>query len=164
MSRWHESGCKRPDVSVVDGIPYCNHCFAILPSEEMIMRDTYLPALQVPLLTNPEQMNLAWPWDTKYVTNNCAKALQAARRQQSDRLLWVDSLCIDYEDHHERAKHTRLVNQIYTKASRVIAYVSGRHPETDMAFDFLKKLKYRALSPIDGPRTASQEVKNSLRI
>ncbi|RAL04427.1 uncharacterized protein BO80DRAFT_399860 [Aspergillus ibericus CBS 121593] len=34
MNRWHESGCRRPDVSAASGILCCNYCFAVPTLEE----------------------------------------------------------------------------------------------------------------------------------
>lgn len=33
MYRWHELGCRRPDVVVAGSTPYCNYCSALSPSE-----------------------------------------------------------------------------------------------------------------------------------
>ncbi|CEL04466.1 hypothetical protein ASPCAL05595 [Aspergillus calidoustus] len=54
MYRWHESGCRRPDVSAASGLPTCSYCFAI-PS----LAQDALPRL--PQLQDSSEMNLTWP-------------------------------------------------------------------------------------------------------
>lgn len=33
MARWHERNCREPEVIIAGGIPYCNSCFSLAPSE-----------------------------------------------------------------------------------------------------------------------------------
>ncbi|KAL4874097.1 hypothetical protein BDV12DRAFT_191960 [Aspergillus spectabilis] len=55
MHRWNESGCRRPDVSAVSGLPCCAYCFAIPSTEDHDV------APQTPPLQNRSRLNLAWP-------------------------------------------------------------------------------------------------------
>ncbi|KAL5338841.1 hypothetical protein BJX70DRAFT_388273 [Aspergillus crustosus] len=60
MHRWHESGCRRPDVTAASGLPCCAYCFAI-PSI-----DDYDILPEPPQLENRSRMNLEWPPIIKY--------------------------------------------------------------------------------------------------
>lgn len=255
MSRWHESGCKRPDVSIAGGIPCCNYCFAIPPLEEDENRDIIdLSACNPPEVGRGEKSSLSWPsvvdytssnhshslppsrdflsvdtpqshsteatmmnededmqsespstiqsdvashrdvrllrlrsgladtplhadiemvnlsspslprydalsyssagdtkghypvflgpyWDIIYVTRSCEKALRAVRNSKSDRLLWVDLLCINQNDLEDKTEQVGLMHDIYSKASSVVAYICDESPETQMALVFLQKIK-----------------------
>lgn len=35
MARWHERHCRNPQVVLIDGIPFCNNCFALATSDEL---------------------------------------------------------------------------------------------------------------------------------
>ncbi|KAL4806397.1 heterokaryon incompatibility protein-domain-containing protein [Aspergillus unguis] len=63
MYRWHESSCRRPDVSIASGLPSCHYCFAISLLEEQPI------VSQPPLLRDRDQMNLSWPSAVTY--SNC---------------------------------------------------------------------------------------------
>jgi len=62
MSRWHEFGCRRPDVDVVSGIPCCNYCFALALQEDITAPS--IPPL--PRLRSRARMNLTWPSVVSY--------------------------------------------------------------------------------------------------
>ena len=259
MSRWHESGCKRPDVEVLGDVPCCQYCFAI-PSleDESTLTAPSIPPL--PQLRSRVRMNLTWPsvvsysrrcssptdraiqapmspdevsgtkdaknqagppeskynlsifpeitsadgirllrlspgragglihadielaclrsssrpiydalsytrgdesgnstgkcpifigpyWDIVYVTHNCADALRCMQHQQADRLLWVDSLCINQENPDEKSRQVGLMREIYTNAFKVIAYLGGASANSEIALGFLKTASAGLLIP-----------------
>jgi hypothetical protein len=53
----------------------------------------------------------------------------------------VDLLCINQNDLEDKTDKVRLLHEIYSKASKVVAYVCDESPETQMALVFLQKLK-----------------------
>ena len=67
MSRWHESACKRPEVTVAGGLPYCSYCFALGSLEQATPRagPPSAPSLQS---TNQSRknLNLVWPSIVSY--------------------------------------------------------------------------------------------------
>ncbi|KAJ9318617.1 hypothetical protein DTO271D3_1279 [Paecilomyces variotii] len=261
--RWHESGCRRPEVSTLSGTPCCHYCFA-LPSLEDAGNNPDIPIAQPPQLGNRAQMGLAWPsvvnytnetmssdgeascypqsqmsgeeglgknngqdqgsfpalksptrtspetlshgdirllrlrpapaddpihadievvhlqdpllpryealsytwsddsgdsdrscpvflgeyWDITYVTHNCEQALRAIRDHQVDRLIWIDSLCINQTCLDEKSHQVGLIREIFSKASKVIAYLGGESPESSTALRFLRE------TSIAGPITS----------
>ncbi|KIX03741.1 uncharacterized protein Z518_07294 [Rhinocladiella mackenziei CBS 650.93] len=60
MSRWHESGCRSPDVALLDNLPFCNYCFAIA-LHDGITHNATLPILPLHKVRSQSQMNLTWP-------------------------------------------------------------------------------------------------------
>jgi Heterokaryon incompatibility protein (HET) len=87
-------------------------------------------------------------WDIVYVTHNCEEALRSIRHQQVDRLIWVDSLCINQESADEKTHEAGLMREIYMNASRVVVYLGGASTDSDVALGFLKTAA--AESPTSG--------------
>ncbi len=56
-------------------------------------------------------------------------------------LLWVDFLCINQEDGMEKTEQVRMMQDIYSRASSVVTYLSAaNHDDADMAAYFLQEL------------------------
>lgn len=245
MYRWHESGCRRPDVSTASGLPCCSYCFAIPSLEDLTVHREPCP---VPKLHDRRRMNLSWPaavtysdwdpgnesgvsqsdinrglpepelpksflpelpsedsirllrlkpgtdgdpihvdletvhinqiplplydalsytsvndltdssepcpvfigsyWDVAYVSTTCGKALRRLRRRKSDRLLWIDSLCINQTKPVEKNGQVYILREIYARATKVVAYVGDEPPDSGPAFSFLKEIT--AFQPTPG--------------
>jgi hypothetical protein len=50
-------------------------------------------------------------------------ALKRIRVSYAGRLLWIDSVCINQNDHVERAQQVQMMDLIYSKSSRNIIYL-----------------------------------------
>lgn len=61
-------------------------------------------------------------FDVLLVTKNCESALRRLRKR-SDRLLWIDSICIDQNNSRERSAQVTHMDKIYSIASRVLIYL-----------------------------------------
>ncbi|KAK6194031.1 hypothetical protein LQW54_011833 [Pestalotiopsis sp. IQ-011] len=62
--------------------------------------------------------------DTLKITRNLDVALRRfAAESCKDRVFWIDAVCIDQGDLEERSQQVRLMTQIYTNASRVVAWI-----------------------------------------
>ncbi|KAL4885285.1 heterokaryon incompatibility protein-domain-containing protein [Aspergillus karnatakaensis] len=234
MHRWHESGCRRPDVSSASGLPCCAYCFAIptiedddarpqppqlhdrsrthltwppavtysrwksakedqngqvgdkdalpesspgksllpeLPSDDSIrllrlkpgtadepihaeldtVRISQIPlplyeALSYTSVDNSADSFESCPvyignyWDVTFVSKNCGKALRRLRRQKADRLLWVDSLCIDSSSPEEKNFQVHVLREIYSKATKVLTYIGDDSSDLSAAFAFLREI------------------------
>ncbi|KAL2866449.1 heterokaryon incompatibility protein-domain-containing protein [Aspergillus lucknowensis] len=258
MYRWHESGCRRPDVSTARGIPGCGYCFAISPLAEDALGSPPLPQLR-----HRSWMNLAWPsivaysdwgseeeitdrpdgnrselyeskpsksllpelpfddsirllrlkcgpadspihadletvrvnqillplyealsytsvsdpanssescpvfignyWDVTYVSTSCGNALRRLRRQKVDRLLWVDSLCIDHTRPEEKNRQVHILREIYSRAAQVLAYVGHKTADYSAAFRFLKEITAFQPPSHNHPATLDKNVRSSLQ-
>ncbi|KAH8694049.1 hypothetical protein BGW36DRAFT_430073 [Talaromyces proteolyticus] len=65
MYHWHESSCRRPDISLVDSIPYCNNCSS-LPSldETKEVEPLCIPSY------GRDFLDLTWPATVTYSHGN----------------------------------------------------------------------------------------------
>jgi hypothetical protein len=52
-------------------------------------------------------------------------ALKSLRYKHSQRILWIDSICIDQSDTEERSSQVSLMGDIYAKADRVIVWLGN---------------------------------------
>jgi hypothetical protein len=101
-------------------------------------------------------------WDVTYVSVNCGDALRRLRRQKADRLLWVDSLCIDHTNPKEKNAQVYILREVYSRATKVLAYIGNESPELCPAFQFLKEIT--AFQPgQDYPATIDKETRSSLQ-
>lgn len=84
-----------------------------------------------------------------YIQTNLAVALKTLRYHDKERKLWADAICINQDDHRERANQVSLMREIYANARQVIIWL-GRGTEADstsvsyeQAFPFLGWLAER---------------------
>jgi len=61
---------------------------------------------------------------TLKVTVNCETALKQLRQSHRDRVLWIDSICIDQTSIYERNHQVSLMDRIYKSAIRVEICIS----------------------------------------
>lgn len=105
--------------------------------------------------TNPSYTCLSYMWEPKLlpgkvtiicenvsieVTSNLHAALKALRHSKKTRALWVDAVCINQGDGHEKSTQIPLMKQIYRKAERVILRLGPSDPMTRSAFEKFKLL------------------------
>ena len=55
------------------------------------------------------------------ITGNLEDALRRLRFESSERILWVDALCINQQNNMEKSDQIRLMTTIYNRASYVLA-------------------------------------------
>lgn len=55
------------------------------------------------------------------------------------RTLWIDAICINQEDPHERAEQVGLMRRIYKRASRLVIWLGKDRHESDRAIGFISK-------------------------
>ncbi|KAH8763202.1 heterokaryon incompatibility protein-domain-containing protein, partial [Diaporthe sp. PMI_573] len=61
--------------------------------------------------------------DTFQITLNISCALRHLRKVDQDISLWVDSLCINQQDHQERSIQVGIMQLIYTNAEEVVVFI-----------------------------------------
>ncbi|KAK4189849.1 heterokaryon incompatibility protein-domain-containing protein [Podospora australis] len=64
LSSWHERTCGRPDVSLVDGVPFCMSCGSLGALDDL-QPSQAPPALPVPSRRRAK-LDLSWPSSVKY--------------------------------------------------------------------------------------------------
>jgi hypothetical protein len=63
------------------------------------------------------------------VGKNCHSALRRLRLPNKDRTVWIDAICIDQENLTERSSQVRLMNEVYSRAARVMVILGDQVPE-----------------------------------
>jgi hypothetical protein len=69
------------------------------------------------------------------VTYNLYSALRELRLPDTERLLWIDAMCINQSDNIEEGSQVQLMQAIYTRASRVIVWLGDSTSGTAYVFD-----------------------------
>ncbi|KAG4432732.1 hypothetical protein IFR05_011788 [Cadophora sp. M221] len=76
-----------------------------------------------------------------HVTLNLYAALQHLRFEYTDRILWVDAICIDQANIPEKNHQIQLMGHIYEEAECVIIWLGGGTEESDLIMDSMKRLQ-----------------------
>jgi hypothetical protein len=58
-----------------------------------------------------------------WVTKNCELALRYLRETDSERILWVDAICINQKDVDERGHQVGIMRDVYSEAARVLIWL-----------------------------------------
>ncbi|KAF6817113.1 HET-domain-containing protein [Colletotrichum musicola] len=74
------------------------------------------------------------------ITASLYVALQNLRYAESDRILWVDGICINQNNHKERGHQVQQMGYIYRHADRVIFWLRLSTDETDELLESLQRL------------------------
>ncbi|OCK78086.1 HET-domain-containing protein [Lepidopterella palustris CBS 459.81] len=78
---------------------------------------------------------------TVSITRSVENVLRRFRFANSVRLLWIDALCINQNDIAERAVQVKLMDRIYSRASRVLIYLGEADHRSDRAMDAIAERK-----------------------
>jgi hypothetical protein len=76
------------------------------------------------------------------IPENLFSSLRALRYSETDRVLWVDSLCIDQSDADERGQQVRLMGDVFSEANRVIVWLGEETPDVQVAFKTLSNIHF----------------------
>ncbi|OWY43389.1 HET-like protein [Alternaria alternata] len=74
------------------------------------------------------------------VTTNAYQFLRRLRLEDKDRLLWMDSICINQADDEEKAQQVPMMGDIYQSARRVVIWLGEACKNSDMAMNFAADL------------------------
>jgi hypothetical protein len=88
------------------------------------------------------------------ITSSLSSALQRFRLQDRCRTLWADALCINQEDNEEKCLQVRLMGRIYSKATRVLAYLGDDADNSELAQPLIERMASEILSDT-GPKGVS---------
>lgn len=79
------------------------------------------------------------------VRENCHYALQQARNFQAPSRIWVDSVCIDQNNLHEKSAQVGIMGDIYAQAATVLVCIGESDEHSDVIQAFLER--YHELDP-----------------
>jgi Heterokaryon incompatibility protein (HET)/Ankyrin repeats (3 copies) len=79
------------------------------------------------------------------VTENLYLALQHVRYLETDRILWVDAICINQMNHLERGHQVGHMASIYRAAERVIIWLGDAADDSDYGMAFAKRVENDSL-------------------
>ncbi|KIL93116.1 aspartate cytoplasmic [Fusarium avenaceum] len=68
---------------------------------------------------------------------NLATALEFLRYEEETRVLWVDAICINQDDEHEKAAQVLRMWSIYRDCSRVVIWLGPKEKDTEEVFSSL---------------------------
>jgi hypothetical protein len=74
------------------------------------------------------------------ITISLEKALRYMRLEHETRLLWVDAICINQRNIHERTTQVNMMKDIYSRASTVRVWIDCHIPPHDKALQNLQNL------------------------
>ncbi|KAI1742244.1 HET-domain-containing protein [Xylaria scruposa] len=72
------------------------------------------------------------------IRKELALALRYLRFPDKKRIIWVDSICIDQNNHKERNHQVQMMSRIYTRAKNVCIWLGTDDGDSDAAIKFIK--------------------------
>jgi hypothetical protein len=72
------------------------------------------------------------------ITVNLHTALSRLRDRSFERIIWVDSVCINQVDEQEKAHQIQSMADIYSQANRVIVYLGKAADDSDQALEDIR--------------------------
>jgi len=74
------------------------------------------------------------------VTENLYAALLHLRNAYLARVIWIDAICIDQENHHEKKRQIQLMSKIYGLAQRVVVWLGEATDMSDVAMGGIRMI------------------------
>ncbi|KAL8717738.1 MAG: hypothetical protein Q9225_005049 [Loekoesia sp. 1 TL-2023] len=109
--------------------------------------DTYFEALSYTWGDGRPTCELQCNGHRLYIRPSLETALKFLRREQEHRTLWVDAICINQDDVHEREQQVSRMGDIFSHASQVIAWI-GEKSLADAPALNIEKLQYEVIDPV----------------
>ncbi|RFU26156.1 hypothetical protein B7463_g10182, partial [Scytalidium lignicola] len=79
-----------------------------------------------------------------WITANLYEALLNLRQESTDRIIWIDALCINQKYHEEKNHQIRHIAAIYQQAECVIFWLGPSTLETNLLLGALKQLHHES--------------------
>jgi len=93
----------------------------------------------------PAQHEIKLNGQSFFVRKNLWRFLRQARELSfaSGQFFWIDAICIDQSNNHERTHQVDLMPTIYSRASHVVVWLGPSHNNSTIAMEFLRQPKAR---------------------
>lgn len=75
------------------------------------------------------------------VTHNLLMALQNVRKPTTNVLIWIDQICINQDDLHERGHQVSIMKQIFSHAKEVIVWLGEEDDRSKKLCEYAKKMR-----------------------
>lgn len=82
------------------------------------------------------------------VGENLYNALRRLRQRRTNRILWVDAICINQNDAEEKTKQVLQMSHIYANAESVVIYLGEGTKATDQTMDYLMQIEKSGISQL----------------
>jgi hypothetical protein len=86
------------------------------------------------------------------IRSNLFEALQHLRKEDIERRLWIDAICINQEDTDERAREVQRMARIYGLAQRTVVWLGSEAATTKLSFQTLRLWASYLLKDVHGLR------------
>lgn len=96
------------------------------------------------------------------VTRNLHGALRSLRQPDSPRFMWIDAICINQEDDVEKGPQVGMMDKIYKRATRVVAWLGPEADESDTAMSVIGSLGSQVAVDFDSGNWEPTPVSNSV--
>ncbi|GKZ55627.1 hypothetical protein AnigIFM49718_000706 [Aspergillus niger] len=93
--------------------------------------------------TEPENSTIRLNGYNLPVRPGLLEALLALRRREETRFLWIDAICINQSDVHEKSREVQRMRQVYAQASNVVVWLGNSSEDSDVAMDMAAKQSLR---------------------
>lgn len=84
-----------------------------------------------------------------YVPQNAYDVLLRVRSPHENRMIWIDTICIDQTNITEKNNQVRLMVDIYSSAQQTLVWLGSATEDSAVAMDFILVLK-QALEELEG--------------
>lgn len=81
------------------------------------------------------------------VTSNLYAALRYLRSERTDLILWIDAICINQNNVHEKIHQIQQMGDIYKRAHEVIVWLGESTENTNFAMGIMTRLQIVCLNP-----------------
>jgi len=94
--------------------------------------------------------------DTRiWVTKSCELALRYLRKSDTNRILWVDAICINQKDLNERGHQVGIMRDVYSKATEVLIWLG------EASKDFSAPLPINHSAEAKSPISATSSIRKT---
>ena len=93
------------------------------------------------------------------VRRNCADVLRQLARLKTTEYYWVDAICINQSDHHEKGVQVNIIGKIFRQAECVLACIGMPHGNSRSLTQWL-----RGFPPACFPRGTHDDSKQEIEL